>query len=469
LSTNARTILKTYRRLLMKKFTIITLLAILAMLFAAVGPAAAQLGQTDFSSFTVQNVDTVEATVTVYFYNDAGDEFVPDPLNGAQTNPFTLDPGESFEIYVPGIPAAELPNGRYSVMIESSARVVTIANLIGSGSVNFNGSYSGFSESAPTFYLPGVVFNYYGWYSLISVQNVGSGMADIDLTITCEDGTIGTLSATDVEQFASHHFVLKETTPVGFTAATKCNGSAMIASLNNIVVTDNQSVPTAGNTQSYSGVAAGDPTVFVPALYHAYYGWDASVNVQKLGAGNTTITATYSDGGTSTCDLTDAAPACLLYMPAEHPGMGYFGATITNSADLDLMVIANAANGSQAQTYNGVGGGSMSVGVPSVMKSYYGWNTSFTCQNIGATTTDLHIEYDGFASDAYDTADLTPGDTVEVYTPGETFLPAGHVGGATVTANVASSLITCIVNFNNPTQMGSTVGDWSMSYNAFNK
>jgi hypothetical protein len=354
-------------------------------------------------------------------------------------------------------------------MIESSAKVVTIANLIGSGSVNFNGSYSGFSESAPTFYLPGVVFNFYGWYSLISAQNVGSGVADITLTITCENGTVGTLTEADVPQFASAHFVLKSTTPAGFTTATSCNGSAVVESLNNIVVTDNQSVPTSGNTQSYSGVSSGTPTVFVPALYHSYYGWSASVNIRKLGAGNTTVTATYSDGGTSTCALTDAAPACLLYMPVEHPGTGYFGATITNSASLDLMVISNAANGSQAQTYNGVGGGSMSVGIPSVMKSYYDWNTSFTCQNIGSTTTALNIEYAGFAANAYNTDPLAEGETVEVYTPAEAFLPAGHVGGATVTAVTAGSEITCIVNFNNPAMMGSTVGDWSMSYNAFNK
>jgi len=48
-------------------------------------------------------------------------------------------------------------------------------------------------------------------------------------------------------------------------------------------------------------------------------------------------------------------------------------------------------------------------------------------------------------------------------------LPASHQGGATVTANTDGASIACIVNFNNATQMGSTIGDWSMSYNAFNK
>jgi hypothetical protein len=455
----------------MKKISIISIIAIVAILLTAVTPAFAQLGQTDSSSFTVQNVDSVDAEVTVIFYDDSGVEYMPTVLNSSQTNPFTLSPGESWEVYVPGIPEAQLPSGRYSVMITSTAKVATIANLLGQGPVNFNGSYSGFDDTntAPVFYLPGVVFNYYGWYSLISAQNVGGTAADIDLTITCENGTVGTLSATDVAPYASHHFVLKDVTPNGFTSSTHCNGSAKIESLNNIVVTDNQSVPTAGNTQSYSGVKAGSPEVFIPALYHSYFGWNSSLNIQKLGAGDTTVTVEYSDGGSSSCDLTDAIPACLLYIPVEHPVNGYFGATITNDADLELMVIANGANGSQAQTYNGVDMGTMSVGVPSVMKSYYNWNTSFTCQNVGSVATTLNISYDGHAGNAYDTGSLAPGKTIEVYTPGETFLPAGYQGGATVTANTADAEIACVVNFNNAAEMGSTLGDWSMSYNAFNK
>lgn len=451
----------------MKNYKTLTILAIVAMLFVAVIPASAQLGTTDISSFTVQNVDTVDATVTVHFYEEDGTAWTPTELNSLQPNPFVLTPGESWEVYMPGIPDAQLPDGRYSVVIESTARVVTIANLVGQGTVNFNGSYSGFDMGALDFYLPGVVFNYYGWYSMISVQNVGTGAADIDVTITCSDGTVGTLSADGVPANAAYHFDLETMTPVGFTSGTVCNGSAVIEGTDAIVVVDNQSVPANGNTQSYSGVAAGTQTVFIPALYNAYYGWNGSLNIQKLGVGDTTVTVTYSDAGSSTCNLTDAAPACLLYMPTVHPGTGYFGATITNSAGLDLMVITNAANGRQAQTYNGIGGGTGAVGIPSVMKAYYGWNTSFTCQNIGSTTTTLEVVYDGYAGNAYDTVALDPNDTIEVVTANEAFLPAGHVGGATVTANTVGSTIACIVNFNNAGLMAT--GDWSMSYNAFNK
>lgn len=455
----------------MKKFSIITLLSILAILFAAVSPAFAQLGQTDVSSFTVQNVDSVDAIVTIHFYNDAGEDFTPTVLNAGQPNPFTLTPGSSWEVYVPAIPAAQLPSGRYSVMIESSARVATIANLLGQGSRYFNGSYAGFSSSAPTFYLPGVVFNYYGWYSLISAQNVSDVPINITLTITCSNiAATGTLTATNVQPFASKHFVLKETTPSGFTTSTKCNGSAVVTGTGNIVVTDNQSVPSGGNTQSYSGVSAGSPTVFIPALYQSYYGWFSSLNIQKLGAGNTTVTVTYSDVGSSTCNLTDAAPACLLIMTSVHPAASKpFAATITNSGGLELMVIANAANNKQAQTYNGVEAGSLSVGVPSVMKLYYNWNTSFTCQNVGAIATTLNIKYSGYDANAYNTPSLAPGATIEKFTPNESFLPNNYRGAATVTANAGGAEIACIVNFNNPHEMATTIGDWSMSYNAFNK
>lgn len=453
----------------MKKFHLVTIIAVLAMLFTLVGTASAQLGDTDISSFTVQNIDSTSASVTITFVDESGVERTPNPLNSGKSNPFTLAPGESFEVYVPGIPSTELPNGRYSVVIASTAQVVGIANLVGQGSVNFNGSYSGFSSGATTFYLPSTVFNYYGWYSLISVQNVGAANANITLTITCSDGTTGTLTASNVPLFASHHFDLETTTPTGFTGSTSCNGSAQVSSTQPIVAVDNQTAPAGGNTQSFSGVMSGSGTLFAPALYKNYFGWNSSLNIRKLGTGSTTVTVTYSDSGSSTCNLTDAKPGCLLYIPSEHGANGYFGATIEESGSTGLVAVVNAANGAQAQTYNGIGSGTGTVGIPSVMKSYFGWNTSFTCQNVGSVSTSLNIEYDGYSGSAYNTGTLSPGDAVEKVTANEGFLPSGFQGGATITANTGGAEVSCIVNFNNAAQMGSTMGDWSMSYNAFNK
>jgi hypothetical protein len=453
----------------MKFFKIFTMLTILGLLLTVTMPVGAQLGTTDVSSFTIQNIDTIDASVTVTFIAEDGTNYTPATLNSSKTNPFTLTPGQSFEIYVPGIPISSLPAGNYSVMVESTAKVAAISSISGQGSVNFNGSVSSFDTGASPFYLPAVVYNYYGWYSMISVQNITNAPSDISIAITCSNGTTGTLAATAVPALASHTFTLKNTRPTGFTASTVCNGSAVITATGPIVAVDNQSAPAGGNTQSYDGVASGGLTLFAPALYKNYYGWNSSINIIKVGSGNTTVTVTFSDTGSTTCDLTNTVPGCMVYIPTFHSGNGYFSATITSSTSLPIIAVVNAANGSQAQTYNAIDSGTEAVGIPSVMKSYYGWNTSFTCQNVGATSTSLHIEYAGHAANAYNTATLTTGQALEKVTPNESFLSAGYQGGVTVTANTVGANIACIVNFNNATQMASTVGDWSMSYNAINK
>lgn len=455
----------------MKQLSIISVLMVITMLIAVVVPASAQLGDNDISSFTVQNVGAATATVTITFYEEDGTAVTPTELNNSQPNPFTLAVGASFEVYVPGIPDAQLPNGSYSVVISADQQVVAIANLIGQGTINFNGSYSGFSSGATPFYLPSIVYNYYGWYSLISVQNVGSANTDVTVSITCSDGTTGTLSTTGLAPMTSVHYDLNGVNvPSGFSASTRCSGSAQVTSTGEpVVVVDNQRVPASGNTQSYGGFASGSTQVSVPALYTSYYGWNASMNIRKITAGNVSVSVAYSDSGTSSCSLTDARPSCLLYMPTEHPTSGYFGATVTATGG-DVVAIVNSANGAQAQTYNGVNpsNGTSAVGIPSVMKSYYGWNTSFTCQNVGSVDTSLNISYDSYSANAYDTTSLSPGGTLEIFQPAETFLPSSYQGGALITANAGSSAaIACIVNFNNAGLM--STGDWSMSYNAFNR
>jgi hypothetical protein len=454
----------------MKKTKMFIYFLLLALIVLNVSPVNAQLGTTDKSSFAVQNISDSTATVTISFITTTGSVITPPELNSGKPNPFDLPAGASWEVYVPGIP--NLDDGQYSVMISSTQKIVAIANLVGEGINNFNGSYSGFESGAQTFYLPAVVYNYYGWYSLLSVQNVGTASTNVTVTITCSDGLVGTLTALNVPMSGSVHFDLEKTVPTGFLASTKCNGSAVVTSSGQpITAVDNQTVPTAGNTQSYSGTASGATSLYVPALYKSYYGWNASLNIRKLAAGNTTVTVTYSDSGSSTCNLTDLKPSCLLYIPTEHAGNGYFGATITTSPTMNILSVVNAANGAQAQTYNAINSANTTaaVSIPSVMKSYYGWNTSFTCQNVGTAATTLRVEYNGFSGNAYNTISISPGKTIEVVQSAEAFLPFGYQGGLNVTANTTSALISCIVNFNNATQMRTTTGDWSMSVNAFSK
>jgi hypothetical protein len=153
-------------------------------------------------------------------------------------------------------------------------------------------------------------------------------------------------------------------------------------------------------------------------------------------------------------------------MPTEHPKTGKFAATVTSQGQ-PVVAIANAANPSnQAQTYGGFSGGSDTVGLPTTMKQYYGWDTAFTCQNVGGVNTALNISYQGYAGNAYNTASLAPGASVEIYQPGESFLPNGFRGSVTVQANASGGEVACIVNQTQGANQAAGMGDWSMSYNA---
>ena len=329
------------------KVKVFSILMVAVLLLVAVIPASAQLGQSDFASFTIQNIDTVDASVTVQFVEPDGDIWLPtqlDQANPPTPNPFTLAPGTSKEIVTTNIPLAQLPAGQYSVVIFSSAKVVAVASVGGSGTRRFTGSYSGFDAGATTVYLPAVYHNYFGWYSFISVQNLGSVASNINVEITCSDGTTGLMTASNVAEFASAHFVLKNTRPPGWSTSKVCDGSARIWSTNSqpLVATDNQSKPALGNTQSFGALASGTPTVYVPTLFYNYSHWNSSLGIRKLGSGNTTVTISYSNGGTNTCNLTDAQPSCLKLMHVDHNAVaGTFGATITSSPSMDLIAVAN--------------------------------------------------------------------------------------------------------------------------------
>ena len=393
-------------------------------------------------------------------------------------NPFTLLPNQSREIYVPNVPAAQLPTGRYSVVISSTEKIVAIASVAGTGTRRFSGSYSGFESGASPVYLPAVYYNYFGWYSMISVQNLGASptdLADITVTITCSNGTVGTLTANDVPQHASATFALKNTIPSGFSLSTVCNGSAAVTANQPVAVTDNQSKPAVGNTQSYGGLASGNSKIYVPTLFFNYFGWYSSLGIRKLGSGTTTVTVTYSDSGSSQCVLTNAEPSCLLLYVATstaHPGSGTFGATITSSPAMQLVAVANTTKGTLSASYTGIGDGESTdkVAIPSVFKYYFGWISSFTCQNVSpAGSTQLRITYDGESPYTHSTV-LGPGAQVEVKVFEESILPAtGYIGGVVVESTNTSVDISCTVGHNNPSKLSTIPGDWAQRYNAFSK
>jgi len=473
--------------------TLKALIVVLALMAVVVPAASAQLGDCDRSSFSIQNLGTSTATVTVYFYDEAGTEYQPVDLGGGQPNPFTLAAGAQYQVYVPGIPS--LADGRYSVVIESTEPVAVIANMIGytgaCGAGNwpaFNGSYNGFDAGAATYYMPSIVYAYSNWNSLISIQNVNATAADIEITIKDpRDGTEDVKSWTAVPAFASVHLDL-ETEGAALGLVAGLNGSAIVESSLPVAVTDNQTSYGGGFglTQTYNGFATGATTFYAPALYKMYPAagaWRSSINIQNVGAATTNVTVSFSDGGVDMAcanNPLDPGEGCLLLMVNRTDGDTQFSGVITSDSE-PVVAIVNASNGNkkEAQTYSAIagGGGAATISFPLVMKYYPGpaggWDTNFLVQNIGAADcTSLTVDYSddpnsGAVGPTYTYAGpIAPGAFVSVYQPGDTYLPANwNMGSVAVTCDNGQPL-GGIVNETNHINNTSN-GDWSMSYNGF--
>jgi len=465
----------------------------LMMILVLALPAYAQLGDTDNSSFVIQNLGTNAATVTVIFYTEAGVPSTPNPLLPGPdgtcgtgddiANPFTLATMAKQEVNVSRV--CGLGDGRYSVVIESTEPSAVIANLIGAtnsaDSPWYNGSYSGFDMGATTVYYPSTQYAFYGWNSLMSIQNTTASAISADVTIYNAAGTaVGTKNYPSIPAFSSVHLDL-ELEGAGLGLPANLNGSAKVACSGACVGTDNQTVGGGGLTQSYSAFLGGERTLYAPSLYDNFWSWNGSLKVQNIGTSATNIDVIYYYPGGS-CDpaaeLIQPGQALYHYLPGAWAGWGCSAAAVQNkiiaaviTSDVeDVVGVVNAANpAAQAQTYSAFGEGANTVGLPVIMNKYYGWDTAFVCQNLDAvntaTVTYAYSPAATCAQYAGCTFTLAPGEAKQVYQPAD--LGAGVTGLKAVTVTSTGGQVACIANETLGANQTGTMGDWSMSYNGF--
>jgi hypothetical protein len=450
----------------MRKFGLLVVISILALALGA-SVASAQLGTTDNSSFRILNLGAEIAHVQVTFYDATGVAFNPATLNTGKSNPFSLDPGTSFEVYTPGIPSG-LPNGRYSVVISSDQPIAATSNLLGvNGAISFNGSYSGVTSGSTSYFLPAVYHGCYSWNDIISVQNVGSGATNITVKYFQGATQVAMDSKTDLAPYASVHFDLKASVPSGMPS-TFCGSAVVESTAQPVAVIDNQRTA-AGNTQSYNGFPAGATKVYLPALYSTYYTWFSSLAVQNVSTLPTTVYVSYTDGTSRIRAL--AAKESVLFSENDgtHLPNVVAGATIT--ATQPIVAVANAANPkNQAQTYSAFLSGGSRVDLPTIMKKFYNWDTSFTVMNVGTADASVTVTYapdaaNGFAGSTYSVSVLK-GQSKQIYVPGDTHITSAKYGGSVTlsTATADASLVATCDETLAANQTGS-MGDWSMSYN----
>lgn len=385
----------------MKKLLSIAIaLAFAAVSFAGVSTSRAALVSYD-SGIQVQNLESLDASVTISFFNRDGSSAlqVTDtiPANGSTTY---------FPLTSIGNENGNVPTGfDGSVVIASDRKTAAITNVVGSDGSDafaFNASYSGFTGGGTTVSLPLLHKGNYGFDTWFSVQNVGSVATDVSVVysdgITAGPVTVQPGAAAKFDQTTEAH-------------ANRWVGSATVTSTAaDIAVSVLEVAPT--TLFAYNGFVGGSTEPVMPLVQQNWYGYVTGVQIQNMGAASTNVTVEYTPGsgfpGTA-CTEQRSIPASTsttfaLYvfnnyadptgtLISENCDIGQFvgSAKVTaNSAGVELVVVVNqlndGANKGAAYSAFNPAAGTDTVIFPLLSDRNYGYFTGYSVVNVGAAS-----------------------------------------------------------------------------------
>lgn len=186
------------------------------------------------SALAVQNLGQSEATVTITFYDLAGNHYAPPELGPGLSNPFSLPDGHTQEISLSQV--VDLPDGVYGAVASSNQPIVGMATVEmeheGAWCIPVSGA--DFSWEPSTIYMGEVV----------TLSGSAAGSSPIAYTWDFADG--GTASGAQV----THTFALEGNYTVVMTASN-CQGSAMVTATHQLQV----SAPPPDMSPSYKVVS----------------------------------------------------------------------------------------------------------------------------------------------------------------------------------------------------------------------
>lgn len=422
----------------------VVLMFVLLVALIGVMPVAAQVpgpGGPYNSAFTVQNLDAVDGTCQYSLYNDAGTAVLTSAATPIQAN-------KSMFVYVGGL---SVTDAMYSAVISCDVNVAAVSNYTGSGGA-YAASYAGVSaaQTATTVSFPGLYKNYYGYYTNVVVQNAGSASVNVTLKIyngaTLVDSETKTVPANASVVFDQK---ARAALPNGIYAGV-VEATGPVAAMVNVW-------NTAGQQFAYNGFTGGSAVAYAPVLMKSYYGFNTALTVQNVGDAPVDVTVTYSNGATNTKTI-PAKASQLFYTPNEASiPNGWLGGAKIEATGGNIVVLVNESSvKNRAASYTGFIAGGKKANAPIVMKSYYGFSTSVTCQNLGTVATTITATY---SNGVTETKNAPAGGTALFYQPNTPGLSNGFNGSAVFTA---SEDIVCVVNEDQVTNTASK--DFLLTY-----
>ncbi|PDV98849.1 hypothetical protein [Candidatus Chloroploca asiatica] len=314
-----------------------------------------QRGNAGFDTwFAVQNAGTAAAPVTVSF--NPGDAGTAHTVNSA-----AIAPGASLVFDQSTL--TELGD-RFvgSAQITSAQPLAVIVNQVGKTGFRTQLTYSGFAAGSTEVVLPLVQQANAGFFSGISIQNIGSAAADVTVAFganTISGGASLTNQTFNLGAGASRAIIVN--------GADRYVGSAVVTSAQPIVVVVNQLSGQFGT--SYEGISSASATTraSLPLLMANNAGFFTAVQCRNAGTVSTTATMTFTPNviaGSTLTPAPDSAPlqpgqSVTWFQNAKIPTERYVGgATVTTSPASNVVCIVNqlapANAGDAFLTYNGI-------------------------------------------------------------------------------------------------------------------
>ncbi len=415
----------------MKKFSMLLTVLLLVGLATSVGAQGVSYGLPWNTSYQIANLGDGPANVRVDYYD----------VNGVTTSGMSRDfPNvpKGGSITVLQATESTLGTGMWSAVVSADQPIAAVANQqTDSGNGNSQppfSSYSGASQGATSVLLPVVMYNWYGYYTEVMIQNVGSGAATVNIEYIptlradgCIAGAPYTPSSTSIAQYAGKMVSQLALTQLGAPSVSGCSaytgrflGAAKITSNQPIVAVVNQHVQ--GKLFTYNGFSSSGTKVLLPAYMRNYYGYYASLTIANPGATAATVKITYSSDATfsnpksETVVVTHTVPAGASVVRYDGPtgntaadsdlfakfpntaGYRFFGSVVLES-NVPIVAIVNqealATAGAQAGTYNGMftTEGTGKISVPLIQSGFYGYYTSLTIVTVDGSEATVKITY----------------------------------------------------------------------------
>jgi hypothetical protein len=287
---------------------VLSLLIALSMVLMIVSPVFAARPTGNWrSGIACQNLDAVnDSTVVLTFYPEgsgtAAVTYNSTILAGQSKNWLTTSASS-----MPNFPSPFTGAGVVSSSTPLACNVNTeIQGATGTTSNPYrSGTSQGFNDTsiAVKLYVPQVMREYFNYNSYVSVQNTGSSTVTVNVKYfdaTTGNEVVAAAESASIPAQSSKVFYQSDNTALGtfIGAATieAADGTTKLAAIANIY--NNLANYTAAQLQSYNAVASGSSTLFVPRFVRKFFGYNSGMSVQNIGSVDTTVTITFTFGGT---------------------------------------------------------------------------------------------------------------------------------------------------------------------------